>query len=80
MTYFHSEFWMAILNISSYSDLNLFWDVKTLEYDNKTIQIMDPPIYKIVLKLDLLITQFHYTIRRRIGDSDINWLVNCWII
>ena len=55
---------LLILNILSYSDWNLFWDAKILRKQNyDAIQIINPPIFLIVLKLDQLIPQFHFTIK-----------------
>ena len=57
-----------MLNISSYSNLNLFGELKSSGQDYKNydaIQILNPSILKIILKLDQLIPQFHLTIFSR---------------
>ena len=48
---------LSILNCSSYSDLNLFWDAKILRTQEirTFIQIINPQNFKIVLKLGQLI-------------------------
>ena len=55
---------LSILNILSYGDLNLFLDAKILRIrEIMTIQIINPQILEIVMKLDQLIPQFNFTIK-----------------